>query len=126
MVQLLRLKSHEFEDVAQFMGHDPKVHMNYYKIQESTHQLAKINKLLLNMEKGNIKDMNGLNLDDLNVANESNSDSDFSIEREDIQENQNINRVKSYAKPDRILKNKVNRKTKSLYDIDYYPRITTP
>lgn len=99
------------------MGHDSKVHMNNYKIQESTHQLAKISKLLVNMEKGDIKGLNGLNLDDLNVANESNSDSDFSIESEEIQENQNINQVKSCSKPDRILKNKGNRKTKSLYDI---------
>lgn len=55
--------------------------------------------------------MTGLKLDDLNVANESNSDSDCSIESEFIQD---INRVKSYSKPNRILKNKGNRKTKSL------------
>lgn len=38
IVQLLNLKPNELESVMQYMGQNPNVHMNHYRLQESTMQ----------------------------------------------------------------------------------------
>ncbi|KAJ8961946.1 hypothetical protein NQ314_005868 [Rhamnusium bicolor] len=81
MVQLLNLKENELDSLAQFKGHDIRVHRQYYRLQDETVQLAKISKILLNMEKGNLNIMKGKSLDEIEV-NEEISDNEEDEEEE--------------------------------------------
>lgn len=52
MSQLLNLKDNELDVLAQFLGHDIRVHREFYRLPEATVQVAKVSKLLLMMERG--------------------------------------------------------------------------
>ncbi|XP_050416929.1 uncharacterized protein LOC126830572 [Patella vulgata] len=65
--QMLSLRDNELDILAKFMGHDIRVHREYYRLPENTLQVAKISKILLAMETGNITKMAGMNLDDISV-----------------------------------------------------------
>ena len=49
------------------MGHDIRVHREFYRLPEETLQVAKVSKLLLAMERGELASLQGRNLDDVNV-----------------------------------------------------------
>jgi len=49
------------------MGHDIKVHREFYRLPEETLQVAKVSKLLLAMERGELASLQGRNFDDVNV-----------------------------------------------------------
>lgn len=66
-VQILNLRENEIDSLAQFMGHDIRVHREYYRLADETMQLAKISKVLLNMEKGNVAQMKGKNFDEIDI-----------------------------------------------------------
>lgn len=80
MVQLLNLKEHELDSLAKFMGHDIKVHREYYRLADETVELAKISKILLTMENGDISSLKGKNLDEIDI-------NDFIYEEDENQEN---------------------------------------
>lgn len=65
--QILNLKNHELDQVANFLGHDIRVHREYYRLPEATTQLAKISKLLLAMEKGSLRNLQGKTLDEIEI-----------------------------------------------------------
>ncbi|KAL0973531.1 hypothetical protein UPYG_G00205510 [Umbra pygmaea] len=65
--QILNLKNHELDQVADFLGHDIRVHREYYRLPEATTQLAKISKLLLAMEKGSLVNLQGKTLDEIEI-----------------------------------------------------------
>ena len=67
-VQLLNLRENELDALAGYMGHDINVHRNFYRLPSDTMQLAKVSKVLLNMESGKIDRMKGLNLDEVEVG----------------------------------------------------------
>ncbi|XP_031144240.1 uncharacterized protein LOC116042262 isoform X1 [Sander lucioperca] len=52
LCQIMNLKDHELDQVAKFMGHDIRVHREYYRLTENTLQLAKMSKLLMAIECG--------------------------------------------------------------------------
>lgn len=52
LCQLLNLDQQELEQVARFMGHDIRVHCEYYRQTDKTFQVAKIGKVLFAMEQG--------------------------------------------------------------------------
>ncbi|XP_029985631.1 uncharacterized protein LOC115416058 isoform X4 [Sphaeramia orbicularis] len=52
LCQLLDLSEQELEQVARFMGHDIRVHRDFYRQTDKTFQIAKISKLLFAMEEG--------------------------------------------------------------------------
>lgn len=52
LYQLLDLSEQELEQVARFMGHDIRVHQDFYRQTDKTFQIAKISKLLFAMEQG--------------------------------------------------------------------------
>ncbi|KAM9431823.1 uncharacterized protein Hap1MRO34_002964 isoform 2-T3 [Clarias gariepinus] len=68
--QILNLKNNELDQVADFLGHDIRVHRDYYRLPEATTQLAKISKLLLAMEKGCLPNLQGKSLDDIEIEDE--------------------------------------------------------
>lgn len=63
--QVMNLKDNELDQLADFLGHDIRVHREYYRLPQSTIQLAKISKLLMAMEKGTVKDIQGKTLDEI-------------------------------------------------------------
>ena len=67
LTQLLNLRENELDALADFMGHDIRVHRQFYRLSSDTMQLAKISKVLLNMERGHVDRMRGLNLDEVTV-----------------------------------------------------------
>ena len=67
MSQVLSLRSDELDLLAGFMGHDIRVHRDFYRLPSSTLQVAKISKLLLAVESGKITSLMGKNLDDIKV-----------------------------------------------------------
>ncbi|RUS90379.1 hypothetical protein EGW08_001874 [Elysia chlorotica] len=80
--QLLNLKDNELDALASFMGHDIRVHRNFYRLPEDTHQVAKVSKVLLLLEKGNISACKGKSLDDIII----NEDEEVEFEESDDEE----------------------------------------
>ncbi|XP_033970389.1 uncharacterized protein LOC117469991 isoform X2 [Trematomus bernacchii] len=82
--QVLNLKNNELDQVADFLGHDIRVHQDFYRLPVPTTQLAKISKLLLSMDKGQLSSIQGKSLDEIDIedkisfsdAEDVNSDSD--------------------------------------------------
>ncbi|XP_057716910.1 uncharacterized protein LOC130931819 isoform X2 [Corythoichthys intestinalis] len=65
--QVLNLSNTELDQLAGFLGHDIRVHRQFYRLPEGTLQLAKISKVLLALEKGRLKDFKGKSLDDISI-----------------------------------------------------------
>ncbi|KAF5899327.1 nucleoporin p54 isoform X1, partial [Clarias magur] len=72
LCQLLDLSEQELEQVARFMGHDIRVHRDFYRQTDKTFQIAKISKLLFAMEQ-DTRSLTGKNLDTLAVSVGENS-----------------------------------------------------
>ncbi|KAG7456743.1 hypothetical protein MATL_G00239180 [Megalops atlanticus] len=69
--QIMNLKENELDQVAKFLGHDIRVHREYYRLSENTLQLAKISKLFLGIEKGSTV-LKGKSLEELDLPMEDN------------------------------------------------------
>ncbi|XP_067296597.1 uncharacterized protein [Pseudorasbora parva] len=67
LCQLLDLSEQELEQVARFMGHDIRVHRDFYRQTDKTFQIAKISKLLFAMEQGT-ETLRGKNLNTLHPS----------------------------------------------------------
>ena len=67
MSKVLNLKDNEMDDLADFLGHDIRVHRQYYRLPEGTLQLAKISKVLMALERGQLSNFKGRNLDEINI-----------------------------------------------------------
>ncbi|XP_061583863.1 uncharacterized protein LOC133448900 isoform X2 [Cololabis saira] len=65
--QVLHLKNNELDQVADFLGHDIRVHRDFYRLPVPTTQLAKISKLLISMEKGHLSTIQGKSLDEIEI-----------------------------------------------------------
>jgi hypothetical protein len=55
ITQLFNLKDNELDLVASFLGHDIRIHREYYRLPESTLHMAKVSRVLLAAEKGSYK-----------------------------------------------------------------------
>ncbi|XP_030579317.1 uncharacterized protein LOC115775929 [Archocentrus centrarchus] len=67
MSKVLNLKDNEMDDLADFLGHDIRVHRQFYRLPEGTLQLAKISKVLLALERGQLSNFKGRNLDEISI-----------------------------------------------------------
>lgn len=77
MSTLLNLRDHELDALAKFMGHDIRVHRQYYRLSHETTDLAKISKLLMMASKGNMQAARNKNLDDIVIDSISSEDEEF-------------------------------------------------
>ncbi|XP_030251292.1 uncharacterized protein LOC115568284 isoform X4 [Sparus aurata] len=68
--QILNLKNNELDQLANFLGHDIRVHRDFYRLPEATIEVAKISKLLLAFEKGTLGEFQGKSLDEIEVEDE--------------------------------------------------------
>lgn len=53
------------DQLADFLGHDIRVHQEYYRLPAATLQIAKISKMLLALERGNVSELQGRSLDEI-------------------------------------------------------------
>jgi len=68
MSQLLNLKNNELDQLAQFMGHDVRVHRQFYRLPNDIVQTAQVVKVLMAMDSGTIGHFRGKSLEDIDVA----------------------------------------------------------
>ena len=64
------------------MGHDKSVHKEYYRLPEDTIQLAKVSKIMLQLESGKMDKCKGKSLDDLEV--DGNEEEELSADEDDL------------------------------------------
>lgn len=74
MSQVLNLQENEADQLADFLGHDIRVHRQYYRLPQGTLQLAKMSKLLLALENGTVSHYKGQTLDDIEIYPEEKVD----------------------------------------------------
>ena len=65
--QILNLKENELDQLCQFMGHDVRIHREFYRLPDSTVQLAKVSRLLVAIEQGRVSDFAGKSLEEIDV-----------------------------------------------------------
>ena len=65
--QILNLEERELDILANFLGHDVRIHREYYRLPEHTTQIAKCGKLLLMMEQGKVGEFSGKQLKDIEI-----------------------------------------------------------
>ncbi|CAH0550878.1 unnamed protein product [Brassicogethes aeneus] len=82
--QLFSLNETEVDQLATFMGHTLGVHKNSYRLPDDVHQTAKISKLLLLLEGGNLGKYKGKTLDQIDL----NMDDDICDQNENNDDNE--------------------------------------
>eukprot|EP00057_Strongylocentrotus_purpuratus_P018934 XP_011673408.1 PREDICTED: uncharacterized protein LOC100892236 [Strongylocentrotus purpuratus] len=68
--QVMNLQDNELDILAGFLGHDVRTHREYYRLPDSTLQVAKLSKVLLKMESGDISGLAGKSLKDVHVGSD--------------------------------------------------------
>ncbi|XP_073690514.1 uncharacterized protein [Garra rufa] len=71
--QILNLKNNEMDQLADFLGHDIRVHRKFYRLPAATLPIAKISTMLLALERGNITELQGRSLDEIQESAEMNN-----------------------------------------------------
>lgn len=66
--QIFCLRDNELDILAGFLGHDIRVHRDYYRLPEDALQTAKVARLLMLMEKGLVADFKDKTLSEIEVA----------------------------------------------------------
>ena len=64
---VLNLTDTEMDQLANFLGHDIRIHREFYRLPDKTLQLAKISKVLMALEQGSLSDFHGKNLDEIEI-----------------------------------------------------------
>ncbi|XP_064208087.1 uncharacterized protein LOC135263699 isoform X2 [Anguilla rostrata] len=85
--KVLNLNDTELDQLADFLGHDIRVHRQYYRLPEGTLQLAKISKILMALEQGRLAEFKGKNLDQIHIDPEEQIQvqSDMSADEEECE-----------------------------------------
>lgn len=68
--QVLNLRNTERDQLADFLGHDIRVHRQFYRLPEATLQHAIISKVLMALERGRLAEFKSRTLDDINIDSE--------------------------------------------------------
>lgn len=70
MTQIMNLREHELDVLADFMGHNIRVHREVYRMSSDVMQIAKVSKFLLAAEKGELNKYKGKHLDEIPIADD--------------------------------------------------------
>ncbi|XP_030012491.1 uncharacterized protein LOC115434595 [Sphaeramia orbicularis] len=65
---VLNMTDTEMDQLANFLGHDIRIHRQFYRLPEKTLQLAKISKVLMALEQGRLAEFHGKNLDEIMIG----------------------------------------------------------
>lgn len=63
--QILNLQDNDLDVLASFMGHTKDIHKNFYRLPSDVLQVTKVTKVLLAMEQGTMKSLEGKSLDEI-------------------------------------------------------------
>ncbi|XP_054874448.1 uncharacterized protein LOC118470783 isoform X2 [Amphiprion ocellaris] len=69
---VLNMTDTEMDQLANFLGHDIRIHRAFYRLPEKTLQLAKISKVLMALEQGRLAEFHGKNLDEIGIDPDEN------------------------------------------------------
>ncbi|XP_054286882.1 titin homolog [Macrosteles quadrilineatus] len=83
VTQVVNLTENESDWLARHLGHNIRVHREYYRMQESAVELTKVSRLLLAVDEGRISEFSGQKLDEINLEDLPNLPSEAESE-EDI------------------------------------------
>ncbi|CAH0558564.1 unnamed protein product [Brassicogethes aeneus] len=90
-LQLMSMKDDEMEQIATFMGHTKKTHLEFYRLPQDIYQTAKVAKVLLLLEKGRGKEFKGKSLNEIELdTNVYCSESETDIEEEEDEEEKSL------------------------------------
>lgn len=64
---VLNMTDTEMDQLANFLGHDIRIHREFYRLPDKTLQLAKISKVLMALEQGRLVEFHGKNLDEIEI-----------------------------------------------------------
>ena len=67
IAQVIDLKDSELEWLARHMGHDIRIHRQFYRLHDSTLEMAKVGRLLMAVDQGKIKKYAGKTLADISI-----------------------------------------------------------
>ncbi|XP_028417721.1 uncharacterized protein LOC114542174 isoform X2 [Dendronephthya gigantea] len=67
ITQVLSLEEKELDWLAKHLGHDIRTHREYYRLHESTIEIAKISKLLLAVDSGKACSLKGKSLEEITL-----------------------------------------------------------
>lgn len=73
ITQVLSLKEKEVDWLARHLGHDIRIHREFYRLHESTIEIAKVSKLLLAVDSGKTTKLSGKSLDEITIDGELSS-----------------------------------------------------
>ncbi|XP_035462863.1 uncharacterized protein LOC118284224 isoform X2 [Scophthalmus maximus] len=65
---VLNMTDTDMDQLANFLGHDIRIHREFYRLPEKTLQLAKVSKLLMALEQGRLAEFHGKNLDEIVIG----------------------------------------------------------
>jgi len=65
--QVVCLQENELESLATFLGHDLRIHAQFYRLPSDVVQIARISKLFLAAEKGRLAEFAGKTLDQISL-----------------------------------------------------------
>lgn len=68
VVQILNLNESELGQLANFMGHDIKIHSDHYRLPSTAVQVGQLSKLLIMMEDGTMNQHRGKNLQQIDIT----------------------------------------------------------
>ncbi|XP_055955291.1 uncharacterized protein LOC130012119 [Patella vulgata] len=94
--QILNLKENELDILANFLGHDIRVHREFYRLPDETLQTARVSKLLIAMESGNFSTHQGKSLEEIVVNPEEEVELDAEqSEGEDVSDSEGEGEVEA-------------------------------
>ena len=67
MSHVLNLQENEADQLADFLGHEIRVHRQYFHLHQGTLQLAKMSQVRLAMEKGTLSQFKGQTLEEIEI-----------------------------------------------------------
>lgn len=65
--QILDLQESELDWLARHLGHDSRVHREYYRLHDSTIELAKVSKILTTVDEGKTGRWAGMSFDEIDI-----------------------------------------------------------
>ncbi|XP_033646694.1 uncharacterized protein LOC117305914 [Asterias rubens] len=69
--QMLALSENQLELLASFMGHDLRIHREYYRVPDTVLRVAKLSKLFLALDKGTLPSQEGKTLDNIEFEDDT-------------------------------------------------------
>ncbi|GFS00348.1 hypothetical protein ElyMa_002812100 [Elysia marginata] len=86
--QIMNLLENEMNMLSSQMGHDIRVHKEYYRLSQDVLETAKVRKLLVMMERGALQHLKGKTLQEGNIPDHlsRNIEGDDLVEQDEIVE----------------------------------------